>query len=120
MNENNETQNSFLMNFGKACGCHQMKERSFTFRGKQFFLCARCTGIFIGQIFIAPLFYILSLHFGYYTILFAIPMIIDGVFQVLTKYRSNNLKRLITGLFAGYGIATVIIKIIINIYKFIF
>lgn len=116
----NQKTNSFLINFGKACGCHQKKERSFHFKGKQFFLCARCTGIFFGQMIIAPIFYFLGLHFGEYTILFAIPLFIDGTLQYYTKYESNNFKRLITGLLGGYGIAIIIIHIIVLIIKTIF
>jgi len=115
-----ENKNTFLMNFGKACGCHQMASRSFKIKGKQFFLCARCTGIFISQIFIVPIFYYFNLHFGFYTILLAIPLILDGTIQKLTNYKSNNIKRLITGLLGGYGIAVTIIHIIITIYKMIF
>ena len=30
-------------------GCHQLPERSFRIRGRQFPLCARCTGVLLGQ-----------------------------------------------------------------------
>lgn len=39
-----------LMVIGRATGCHQLPERSFSFRGKQFPVCARCTGVFIGEV----------------------------------------------------------------------
>ena len=34
---------------GNHSGCHQMPERSFFYKGKQFPVCARCTGVIIGQ-----------------------------------------------------------------------
>ena len=34
--------------FHKYWGCHQMATRSFFFKGFQFPLCARCTGILVG------------------------------------------------------------------------
>ena len=108
------------MNFGKACGCHQKKERSFHFKGKQFFLCARCTGIFFSQIIISPIFYFLGLHMGFYSLLLIIPLIIDGTLQYYTKYISNNFKRLITGLLGGYAIATTMIHSIVLIVKTFF
>ena len=33
---------------GNHSGCHQMPERSFFYKGKQFPVCARCTGVIIG------------------------------------------------------------------------
>ena len=34
---------------GNHSGCHQMPERTFFYKGKQFPVCARCTGVIIGQ-----------------------------------------------------------------------
>lgn len=94
--------------------CHQKPERSFHFRGKQFPLCARCTGILIGYflgIFIA----ILTHCRNHLLVLMCIiPMIIDGGIQLLFKKESNNWRRLITGLLGGIGI----IYIFINIHIF--
>ena len=39
-----------LMDFGNRMGCHQMESRSFFFRGYQFPVCARCTGVILGEI----------------------------------------------------------------------
>lgn len=49
-----------LMQIGKSSGCHQMPERSFSYKGKQFPVCARCTGIFIGQLISYALFFVFS------------------------------------------------------------
>ncbi|MGN0384563.1 MAG: DUF2085 domain-containing protein [Lachnospiraceae bacterium] len=99
----------------KYWGCHQMPERSFFFKGFQFPICARCTGILLGYIcaFIALL---LRLKIDFYIcILLIVPMAIDGTIQLLTKYNSNNLKRFITGFAAGIGFIWIIINIISRI-----
>lgn len=62
--------------------CHRMPERSFHFRGKQFPLCARCTGIMIGYIIgllILATYGRISLLLSFALI---IPMIIDGTGQL--------------------------------------
>lgn len=83
--------------------CHRLPERSFFIRGKQFPLCARCTGIFIG--YIVGILY--AFTFGSLKLLFAllllIPLIIDGMVQFRTNYVSTNIRRLITGILAGIG-----------------
>ena len=88
--------------FCKYWGCHQMPERSFFIGCYQFPVCARCTGIMIGYILS-----LLTVHFFDMNILVLLimcaPMALDGGIQYLTKYRSNNFRRIITGLLYGYG-----------------
>ena len=83
-------------------GCHCLDERSFHFRGKKFPICARCTGIMVGNIIgiISLFFYIPE---WYYPALLLIPLSLDGGIQYLTKYRSNNPLRFITGILWGYA-----------------
>ncbi|QVK17247.1 DUF2085 domain-containing protein [Mycoplasmatota bacterium] len=89
--------------------CHKLPERSFFYKDKQFPICSRCTGIFIGYI-IGIISLILGIFFPFLilkfwiSILLIIPMLIDGSIQFFTHYRSNNYKRLITGVLAGFGI----------------
>lgn len=81
--------------------CHQNPERSLKYLGEYLGICARCTGILIG-IFIMP--FITIINFNYlYLLLGLIPLIADGSFQQFTKYKSNNLKRIITGILFGFG-----------------
>ncbi len=89
--------------------CHKMPSRSFFYKGKQFPICSRCTGIFIGYIIgililVIGIFIPLFIINFYFSILLIIPMVIDGTIQYFTKYESNNLKRVITGFFSGIGI----------------
>ncbi len=92
--------------------CHQKPERSFYFNGKQFPLCARCTGILIGYfvgIIIACITY--RNNYLYLLSLLITPMIIDGGIQYIFKKESNNLRRLITGILGGIGIIYLFISI---------
>lgn len=83
--------------------CHRKPERSFFWKGKQFPVCARCTGIHIGYIAF-PLFMlnIFTLDIGW-TLALIMPAYIDGLTQAFFKRESNNLLRLTTGLMAGIG-----------------
>lgn len=102
--------------FRKIFHCHQLPERSFHIKGFQFPLCARCTGIFLGMFFIAPIISFFTLGKFYISITFITIMIFDGVLQLTTKYKSNNFKRVITGLGAGYGITSLLIQFICYIF----
>ncbi len=90
--------------------CHRFPERSFFLFGRQFPVCARCTGIIIGMLLI-PIF-----HFEIIrpTILFVLismlPTAIDGTTQALGKRESNNPLRFFTGLLCGMGqVASIVI-----------
>ena len=43
------------------------------------------------------------------SILLLIPLVIDGVLQLLSSYESNNTRRFITGALFGYGLAMLVI-----------
>lgn len=103
---------TFMMYFGQGLGCHQREDRSYICRGRQCFLCARCLGVFIGQMAGIPL-YFLNIHLGFYAILLLIPLILDGLVQYFHIIKSTNLRRLITGLLGGYGLITFIVHVII-------
>ncbi len=91
--------------------CHQMPERSFHFKGKQFPLCARCTGIFAGY-FTMPIF-----HYGIIQpslliiTLLMIPLIIDSSTQAMGYRESNNVLRFITGFLSGAAQVALIVLI---------
>lgn len=82
-------------------GCHARPDRSFYYKGKQFPICARCTGELVGMI--AAVF--IAVFVGripvFWCIILTIPILIDGIIQLKTKYESNNIKRLITGIMFG-------------------
>lgn len=82
-------------------GCHNLCERSFKFKRFYFPICSRCTGIYIG-IYLSLLKLIFDYHF-IISILFMIPLILDGLIQNFSKYTSNNLKRIFSGVLFGIG-----------------
>lgn len=87
----------------KYWGCHQLPDRSFFVAGYQFPICARCTGIFIGYI-ISFMYSFIHKKLSLFLIIILItPMAIDGGIQYFTRYISNNIKRFVTGILAGFG-----------------
>lgn len=93
----------------KVFRCHQLPERSFFFRGYQFPLCARCTGILIGAILSVPITLWVWEGNAFLSAGMICLMILDGTVQYFTRYRSTNLRRSATGLGAGYGLVQLLI-----------
>ena len=95
-----------LMKIGSATGCHQIHSRSFSLFNYQFPVCARCTGLGIGQIIGFGFSFFLLKYSAITLFLFAIISLfllgIDGVGQYFGKWESTNLRRLITGLLCGF------------------
>lgn len=91
-----------LMRTGKFLGCHQLPERSFFFRGYQFPVCARCTGVLIAAVIVIPLFFVYKLDIRYALLLSGI-MFLDWLIQRLGIRPSTNRRRLITGFLGGFG-----------------
>ena len=80
-----------------------MPERSFFWKGRQFPVCARCTGIHIGYLaFPLFLFSIFTLNI-WWTMLLIVPTYLDGTIQAYTNWESNNVLRVVSGVFAGIG-----------------
>ncbi len=104
-----------LMKFGRNVGCHQQQCRSFFYKNYQFPLCARCTGIFIGELIIAPIVLLFGFNNIYLNIGLFTLMVIDGSLQYFKILESNNTRRFITGLVAGFAITSTLIYIIILI-----
>lgn len=95
------------MRLGALSGCHQMASRSFFLRGYQFPLCARCTGVFLGQLTAAVTACFLSP--SPWLALLLLPMAVDGLTQTAGWRVSNNALRLVTGLLGGFGYLSVLI-----------
>ena len=106
-------------------GCHNLCERSLKIKKYYLPICARCTGIYLGILLT-----FLKVTIGYnfiISLLLMMPLLIDGTIQKYTQYKSNNLKRIITGIL--FGIASIDLFILILytnniifefIYDFIF
>ncbi len=110
----------FLWLLRTACnysGCHQLPERSFFYKGKQFPVCARCTGVSIGQFLavIINLCFLLSSKkkHGRYALGSHAPVICSGMLSVMgidwllqekNICPSTNRRRLFTGILGGFGL----------------
>lgn len=81
-----------------------MPERSFFFKGYQFPVCARCTGVLIGEIGGLFLSFFKLLPHVLICIAMTFPLILDGTMQYLQAIKSNNTRRLITGILFGIGL----------------
>jgi len=111
------------MRLGAKTGCHQMNERSFSYKNYQFPLCARCTGLLVGQVAGYCLFMLFARFDLQLLLLPALVSVtalgVDGIGQLKGSWLSTNPRRLITGLFSGFFvtvfIANLIVKIILSI-----
>lgn len=104
--------------------CHQKPDRSFRMsNGKQFPLCTRCTGFYIGMIlgiFILVVMVIASMPMEFFVDLtsfflawiFGIPVIIDWGLQHYKGIMSNNHRRYVTGFCGGVAVAIVAMRMI--------
>ena len=92
--------------------CHQLSHRSYEYNENQMPFCARDAGIFVGLAlgFIFAIGKKIELTLPL-VILSLVPIGLDGTIQLFTDYESTNIKRIVTGLIAGFvtGIALKII-----------
>ena len=107
------------MELGRKTRCHQMPERSFFIRGRQFPVCSRCAGVFLG--------WFLSLALVYFyrpnilvIFIFCFVMLADWFLQMKNIIKNNNIRRFITGTLGGYALMSVYIEIIMFLFKLIF
>lgn len=93
-----------LMEFGNKIGCHQIPERSLFYKGYQFPVCARCTGVIIGEI-ISVLLLLIGIKINILIpLIMLLLMGLDWFIQYLKLLYSNNLRRLLTGIGGGIGL----------------
>jgi uncharacterized membrane protein len=84
--------------------CHKMPERSFFYKGKQFPVCARCTGFYVSYALTLPVFTFSWWEPSFLIIgLLMIPALVDGLTQAYMNRKSNNMLRFITGVLSGTG-----------------
>ena len=92
--------------------CHQLSHRSYEYNENQMPFCARDIGIFVGLAlgFIFALGRKVELTLPL-VILSLVPIGLDGTIQLFTDYESTNIKRIVTGIIAGFatGIALKVI-----------
>lgn len=104
--------------------CHSRPDRSLSYHGRYFGLCARCTGMYASGVLtiLATLLWGLPLDpqpavlFGG---LLLIPGGIDGTTQLIGNRESTNTLRVITGLLLGIGVVLFITGSIAALFSFI-
>ncbi|MBR4670607.1 MAG: DUF2085 domain-containing protein [Butyrivibrio sp.] len=96
-------------------GCHCRSDRSFFYKGRQFPICARCTGELAGILVSIILFWFWKPTI-LISLLMMIPAMVDGLVQRFTSYESTNLRRVITGFFLGIALAALIAHFTIFAY----
>ena len=123
---------AFVYGFGDL-NCHQKHERSWKINGNQMPVCTRDIGIFAGiaiagllfsrrglnrwtirdsLLSVAPDDWVADFYFRDRRALLAfgavalllLPVALDGGYQALTDYESNNIKRVLTGIPMGFGV----------------
>ncbi|MFP3152906.1 DUF2085 domain-containing protein [Lachnospiraceae bacterium ZAX-1] len=94
-----------LMCLGRHSGCHQMPDRCFSIKGKQFPICARCTGVLLGDIAAYAMFF-MYIPPSWLCFVGCIIIFTDWLIQYLGIHMSTNIRRLITGIIGGYALST--------------
>lgn len=98
--------------------CHQDPSKSFYFMGGQIPVCARCFGIYVGLIaglLIFPLFGNFKrtkLPDSRLSVLFILPVVLDGFFNFFT----TNEMRMVTGAIFGVGVVFYLLPVLNDIY----
>ena len=88
--------------------CHKDPNRSFFWKGKQFPVCARCTGIHLGYLSLFLFLFQLIYINWILSIVLILPTLIDGLTQAYFNRESTNIFRVLSGFIAGIGIMSVI------------
>ena len=99
------------MKIGKLSGCHQLPNRSFWFNGYQFPVCARCTGVFIGNILATAMLFIYVIK-PQFCIIGCLILFVDWLIQRLNICESTNTRRSITGVIGGYALTSMCFNVL--------
>lgn len=92
-----------LWEIGKISGCHQREDRSLFYKNKQFPVCSRCTGVFIGYLIGGIIFYFYKIPVVL-SIAFCLCLFLDWFIQYKKWKESNNVRRVITGILCGFAV----------------
>lgn len=104
--------NTFLDSMYGICSyiCHQNPERSFFINSRPFFLCARCTGIYLFIILtlLGTPFLDMSVSFKKLFLLISFVLLLNAV--TLVEFFDTNPIRFIFGSMLGLGCGLIIVK----------
>ncbi len=110
---------NLLQAIGDRSGCHQMPERSFHIKDYTFPVCARCTGVFFGQLLAVGLWIFGVVCLWYIAAGLLALMGLDWLIQHLKIRESTNVRRLLTGICGGYGLFSLYIAGGILLYRWV-
>ncbi|MGH9914024.1 MAG: DUF2085 domain-containing protein [Pyrinomonadaceae bacterium] len=98
--------------------CHQISERSPHVLGVQFPLCWRCTGILVGSL-ILVVYLLLRKHLPLFrlSLVLALLMPLDVLYNMIAHSSGDNGRRLVTGLLWGIFGTSVLLFLIERIYR---
>ncbi len=105
-----------LQEVGDRSGCHQLPERSFTIKSYTFPVCARCTGVFIGQVLAIIAFLFGLRNNPFLSVGLLAIMGCDWLIQQIGLRASTNMRRLFTGICGGFGLFSIYLFGLIQIY----
>lgn len=108
--------NGVLDEIGARSGCHRLPERSFFYQGHQFPICARCTGVCIGELS-ALLIHLFCQIPWTISVFFLSVMGFDWGIQELGIKTSTNRRRFITGILGGLGLFSIYIAVFKHIFQ---
>ncbi len=94
--------------------CHRRPDRSFIIRGRQFHLCARCTGLMIGLL-LAPVPILLGAALVPFACAATAALLIDGVTQYAKLRTSTNILRFGTGVATSASLFAVLISAVFHV-----
>ena len=103
-----------LWRMGELSGCHQRPDRSFFLHGKQFPVCARCTGAALGQLAGALIFSWYRMPVWLCLLLCGL-MFGDWLLQRLSVRESTNLRRFLTGIGCGCALIQLYFRLLLII-----
>lgn len=108
--------NSRIAVFGEMPICNLNSERGFFIGSFCFPLCTRCTAIIFSILFTFIIIHVFKIKNSrklfVLWVICLIPCLVDGIFQYYFGVESTNIKRFLTGVTCGVGIANLIILLL--------
>lgn len=89
------------------------------YHGYQFPVCARCTGVMLGQLAGMVLFFIYPLPRKWFSFLLFV-MFFDWFVQRMEILESTNLRRLLTGMCCGYALGQFYVWVLLKGFYYVY
>ncbi len=99
--------------------CHQLDAKTFNFLGHKLFVCARCTGIYLGALLtsLVSIIFFRRLKLGLKLLYIAVlPIVIDVIMSSFDVYNYSKFAAFLTGLFFGSVVFLYILESVENYF----